>query len=249
MPDDRIEGRNQVIEALRAGRPLHKILIARDDTGVLRQVAVMAREAGVPVVRTAGAALDRLARTRNHQGVIALAAPRGYASVDALLAGAGKRGLPFLLLLDGVMDPQNLGSLIRTAEAMGVDGVILPHRRAAGLTPLVERASAGALEYVPVARVANLTRTMADLKERGYWFIGAEAGMGRGTLPALDRPVGLVLGGEGTGLHRLVRESCDFLISLPMYGRINSLNVGAAGAIILHALAEQLRSPAGAGAR
>lgn len=239
---EQIEGRNPVLEALRAGRPLNKILVARDASGPLGPALAAARAAGIPVIRTDPALLDRMAKTRNHQGIIALAAPKQYASLAELLEAASASGRPpFLLLLDGVMDPQNLGALIRTAEAMGVNGVILPERRAAGLTAAVERASAGALEYMPVARVTNLTRTMSALKEHGYWLIGAEAGTGHYGLPELERPAGLVLGGEDQGLHRLVREECDFLVSLPMYGRVNSLNVGAAGAILMHALAGQLR--------
>ncbi|MGE5549134.1 MAG: 23S rRNA (guanosine(2251)-2'-O)-methyltransferase RlmB [Bacteroidota bacterium] len=239
---DQIEGRNPVLEALRAGRPLNKILVGHGMTGTLGQIIAMARSARIPVVATDAAALDRMAKTRNHQGVIALTAPKDYATLESILEGARGSGRhPFILLLDGVMDPQNLGALIRTAEAMGFDGVVLPERRAAGLTATVSRASAGALEYIPVARVTNLTRAMAKMKEAGYWLIGAETGTGAHELPALDRPVGLVLGGEGQGLHRLVREACDFLVSIPQYGRVNSLNVSAAGAILMHALAAKNR--------
>ncbi len=246
MPqDEQIEGRHPVLEALKAGRPLNKIMVLRDTPGPLGEALNMARAAGIPIVQVHAAALDRMARSRNHQGIIALASPRGYADLDDLLAkaAAGPRQ-PFLLLLDGVMDPQNLGALIRTAEAMGVDGVIVPERRSAGLTPTVERASAGAIEHLPVARITNLTQTIKTLQERGYWLVGAEAGTGGRELPAFDRPLGLVMGGEGTGLHRLVKEACDFLVSLPMYGRVNSLNVSAAGAILMHALAEKRQTVA-----
>lgn len=239
---DQVEGRNPVQEALRAGRPLHKIMVSRALTGPLAPLFAAARAAGVPVVKVDAAVLDRMARTRNHQGIIALAAPKNYTDLETILTGAASSGRrPFLLLLDGVADPGNLGALIRTAEAMGVDGVILPERRAAGLTAAVDRASAGALAHMPVARVTNLTRTMVELKARGYWLIGAEAGTGEHRLPDLDRPVGLVLGGEDRGLRRLVREECDYLVSIPVYGRVNSLNVAAAGAILMHALAEGLR--------
>ena len=240
---DQIEGRNPFLEALRSGRPLNKILVARDMTGPLGAALAAAHAAGVPVVKVDPGLLDRMAQTRSHQGIIALAAPKEYLSYEDLIALAASAGhLPLLLLLDGVMDPQNLGALIRTAEAMGVDGVILPERRAAGLTATVERASAGALEYMPVCRVTNLTRTMVDLKDKGYWLIGADPEAATSELPVLDRPVGLVLGGEGQGLHRLVREECDFLVSLPMYGKVNSLNVSAAGAILLHEMARPLRA-------
>ena len=239
---DQIEGCNPVIEALRAGRPLQKILIAREVSGALGAAIGAARAAGLPIVHTEQRILDRMAKTRNHQGIIAIASARAYADLDEMVKNAAARSrIPFLLLLDGVMDPQNLGGLARTAEAMGVDGIILPERRAVGLTATVEHCSAGALEYLPVARVTNLTRTMIELKERGYWSIGAEAGTGEYKLPKLDRPVALVLGGEGSGLHRLVKEECDFLISLPMYGRINSLNVSVAGAILMSEIARKIR--------
>ncbi|MGE5529206.1 MAG: 23S rRNA (guanosine(2251)-2'-O)-methyltransferase RlmB [Patescibacteria group bacterium] len=240
---DQIEGCNPVLEAIRAGRPLHRVLVARGaGGGRLGPALAAARAAGVPVVQTDPAALDRMARTRNHQGIIAIAAPKACVSLADLLA-APRPGPRFLLLLDGVMDPQNLGALCRTAEAMGVNGLVLPERRAAGLTTAVERASSGALEHLPVARVTNLVRAMTELKAGGYWLIGAEAGTGRYELPELNGPVGLVLGGEGEGLRRLVREACDFLVSIPMFGRVNSLNVSAAGAILMHAVAAGLRRP------
>ena len=239
---DQIEGRNPVLEALRAGHPINKLLVAKEFDGPLAPAIAAARAAGIPVVRTNPAALDRMSRTRSHQGIIALVSAREYLSLEDLLVKAAVAPPPpLLLLLDGVMDPQNLGALIRTAEAMGFCGVILPERRAAGLTATVARASAGALEHIPVARVTNLTRTMQELKEQGYWLIGAEAGTGQMALPAIDRPLGLVLGGEDSGLHRLVKEECDFLISVPLYGQVNSLNVSAAGAILMHAVAEKAR--------
>ena len=237
---DQIEGCNPVVEALRAGPPMQKILIARELGGALGAAIGAARAAGVPIVRTEQHVLDRMAKTRDHQGIIAIASAKAYADLDEMIRSAAtKDRVPFLLLLDGVMDPQNLGGLVRTAEAMGVDGIILPERRAAGLTATVEHCSAGALEHLPVARVTNMTRTMTGLKEQGYWLIGAEAGTGGDNLPKLDPPVGSVLGGEGSGLHRLVKEECDFLVSLPMYGRINSLNVSAAGAILMAEIARR----------
>ncbi len=243
---EQIEGRNPVLEAVRAGRPLNKILVAKGSSGPLTAALAAARAAGIPVVRTEPAVLDRMAKTGHHQGIIALASPKEYTPLEEILASASASALrPLLLLLDGIMDPQNLGALIRTAEAMGVQGVILPERRAAPLSGAVERASAGALAHMPVARVTNLVRAMSLLKARGYWLIGAEAGTGSLSLPKIDRPTGLVLGGEGHGLHRLVKEECDFLVSLRMYGQINSLNVNAAGAILLHALRMEASSGEG----
>ncbi|MCL6613934.1 MAG: 23S rRNA (guanosine(2251)-2'-O)-methyltransferase RlmB [Firmicutes bacterium] len=247
---EQIEGYHPVLEALRAGRPLNKIFVARETTARLAAALSAARAAGVTVVRTEREALDRMAKTKNHQGIIALAAAKGYTPLEEILAAAaGGPRPPFLLVLDGVVDPQNLGALIRTAEAMGVDGVVIPNRRAAGLTAAVARASAGALAHMPVARVTNLARTLRELKDRGFWIIGADPAGGRRDLPSLaERPRALVLGGEGTGLHRLVKEECDFLVSIPMYGRVNSLNVGAAGAILLHALAAQREGASRGGA-
>ncbi|MGQ9778372.1 MAG: 23S rRNA (guanosine(2251)-2'-O)-methyltransferase RlmB [Bacillota bacterium] len=242
-----IEGYHPVLEALRAGRPINKIFVARETTARLGAALAAARAAGVPVVKVARETLDRMATTRNHQGIIALAAPKAYTPLEEILAAASAGPYPpFLLGLDGVVDPQNLGALIRTAEAMGVDGVIIPERRAAGLTAAVDRASAGALAYMPVARVTNLARTLRELKERDYLVVGADPAAGAWELPEVDRALVLVLGGEGMGLRRLVKAECDLLVSIPMYGRINSLNVSAAGAILLHVLAARRRPPASA---
>lgn len=237
-----IEGYHPVLEALRAGRPLYKIFLAREEAGRVTAVLAAAKAAGVPVVKVEKAVLDRMATTRNHQGLVALAAAKAYTPLEDLVAADASPLRPRLLLaLDGVEDPQNLGALIRTAEAMGVGGIIIPARRAVGLTPAVERASAGALAYMPVARVTNLVRALEMLKEHGYLVIGADPEAGKFVLPPPDRPLVLVLGGEDRGLRRLVKETCDRLVSIPMYGRINSLNVAAAGAILLYLLRRQER--------
>jgi 23S rRNA (guanosine2251-2'-O)-methyltransferase len=203
----------------------------------VRELAALAKERRIPVQAVAKRQLDHL--SPRHQGLLAYASPKGFVSVEAMLEKADN---PFLLLLDGVEDPQNLGAVIRSAEGAGADGVILPARRAAGLTPAVHEASAGAVEYLPVAQVKNLARTMESLKQSGLWLVGAEGG---GERPWFDfdytGPVGLVLGSEGKGLRPLVRSKCDAVLSLPLLGAISSLNVSAAAAIFLYEVVRQRR--------
>lgn len=236
MPEQ-IEGCNPVLEALRAGHPLNKIYLSKNEnSGSVRTIIDAARHKGVPISYIDSRALDRIAVTRNHQGVIAVAAEWKYATLDSILQNAAsKKEPPFLVILDGVEDPQNLGSIIRTAEAAGVHGIIIPERRAVGLTPAVSRASAGAVEYLPITRVTNLTRTMLELKEAGLWFTGIETD-GKVELHQADLsgPIGLVLGGEGRGISRLVAETCDQIVRLPMWGRVNSLNVAVASGIAFY---------------
>lgn len=239
---EQIEGRNPVLEALRAGHDMIKIYIAKGDTeGRLKDIIGIARHQGIPVVSTDDQALNRMATTRNHQGVIAIAAEWKYASVEEILNQAVARAEePFVLILDGVEDPQNFGAIIRTAEASGVHGIIIPEHRAVGLTSTVSRASAGAIEHLPVARVTNLTRTLEELKQKGLWFTGAEMDGGSGLEKAnLTGPIGLVMGGEGKGVSRLVREHCDQLVRIPMWGKINSLNVSVATGIFLYEIRRQ----------
>ncbi|MBX6396122.1 MAG: 23S rRNA (guanosine(2251)-2'-O)-methyltransferase RlmB, partial [Alicyclobacillaceae bacterium] len=183
----------------------------------------------------------------NHQGVIADVAPFAYADVDDLLAAVAESGRPGLfVLLDGIEDPHNLGSILRTAEACGVDGVVIPKRRAAAVTETVSKASAGAVEYVPVARVANLPQTVVRFKEAGYWVIGADGNGRRSYLdPDYSVPTALVIGGEGTGLSRLVRQRCDEVVHIPMFGRVNSLNAGVAAAVLLYEVVRQRTGPQG----
>lgn len=234
---EQIEGRNPVLEAIRAGHHLNKIYILKTETsGPVRTIINAAQERGIPVNPVDVQVLNRMAVTRNHQGVIAVAAEWKYATVAEILKNATVKDEPaFILLLDGVEDPQNLGSIIRTAEAAGVHGIIIPERRAVGLTAAVSRASAGAIEYLPVARVTNLTRTIRELKKAGLWFTGVEMD-GRVELDQADLsgPIGLVLGGEGRGISRLVAEECDQLVRLPMWGKVNSLNVSVAAGIVLY---------------
>lgn len=234
---EQIEGRNPVLEALRAGHPLIKIyLLKNEGSGPVRTIIDAAHHKGVPINYVDSQALDRMAVTRNHQGVIAVAAEWKYASLDRILQNAtAKNEPPFLVILDGVEDPQNLGSIIRTAEAAGVHGIIIPERRAVGLTSAVSRASAGAVEYLPVARVTNLTRTIQELKKAGLWFTGIEMdGKVEIHQADLNGPIGLVLGGEGRGISRLVAETCDQIVRLPMWGRVNSLNVSVASGIAFY---------------
>jgi 23S rRNA (guanosine2251-2'-O)-methyltransferase len=233
-------GRQPVRETLRAGRrQVFKLLLAQGirPTGIVGQILALAKQNKVPVQIVDRKDLDRLGGEVNHQGLAAEVSGYPYVDLAALLDTAAQASeLPFLLLLDHVQDPQNLGSLLRTAEAAGVHGVVIPERRAAGVTPAAVRASAGAAEHMRVAQVTNLVRAMETLKTEGVWLAGLEA------LPDaelyseadLSGPLGLVVGSEGQGLARLVRETCDFLIRLPMRGQVESLNAGVAGAIALY---------------
>ena len=240
--DGLIEGRNAVIEALRAGTAIDKIYIARGETdAALGHIASAARNKGIVVTEADRRKLDGMSRTKSHQGVIAVAAVREYASVDDILNAARERDeAPLVVVCDELSDPHNLGAVIRTAECAGAHGVIIPKRRSAGLTAIVAKTSAGAVSYLPVARVPNLTAVLKELKEQGLWVYGADAG---GTTPLyeadLKGPAAIVIGSEGDGLGRLVREQCDFLVSIPMRGRINSLNASAAAAVVLYEAVRQ----------
>lgn len=242
---DVIPGRRAVLEALRAQRPLRKVLISRTAHGAnIREIIQEARQRDVVVQFVDEHRLDYLARAARHQGVVALASAKPLAAVDEILTAARSRNQPpVVLVLDGVEDPANLGAIIRTAEAAGVHGLIIPKHRAAGLTSAVAKASAGALEHLPVAQVTNITRTLEELKEAGLWVVGAD--------PAADElyhdarllpPLAVVMGREGKGLSRLVREHCDILVRIPMRGRITSLNVGVATAIVLYEVIRQMMS-------
>ncbi|HEX7714023.1 MAG TPA: 23S rRNA (guanosine(2251)-2'-O)-methyltransferase RlmB [Bacillota bacterium] len=240
---EQIEGRNPVIEALRSGHELEKLYILKggEPNGPLREILGRARELKIPIHPVEAQVLDKMAVTRNHQGVIALAAGWKYATVEKIMERAAESGEPpFVLFLDGVADPQNLGSIIRTSEAAGVHGIIIPERRAVGLTAAVCRASAGAVEHMPVARVTNLNRTMEELKAAGLWFTGADMdGAVVYHRADLRGPMGLVIGGEGGGLSRLVKEHCDQTVRLPMWGAINSLNAAVAAGILLYEIRRQ----------
>ena len=231
--DGVIEGRNAVTEALRAGVAIDKIFIAKGETDrTLGHIASTARAAGVVVVDADRRKLDHMSRTHSHQGVIALASVREYATVDSMLAAAEQKGeKPLLVICDELSDPHNLGAVIRTAECAGAHGVIIPKRRSAGLTAIVGKTSAGAVSYLPVARVANLSATLKELKDKGVWVFGTAA---EGTTSLYEADLkgaaAIVIGNEGEGMSRLVRENCDFLVSIPMKGHISSLNASAAAA-------------------
>ena len=240
--DGIIEGRNAVIEALRAGAAIDKILIARGETdAALGHIASTARGKGIVVTEADRRKLDGMSRTHAHQGVIALAAVREYASVEDILSAAREKGEPPLVVVcDEITDPHNLGAIIRTAECAGAHGVIIPKRRSAGLTAIVGKTSAGAVSYLPVARVANLTALLKELKEEGLWIFGADAAGDRPLYQAdLKGPAAIVIGSEGAGMGRLVAENCDFTVSIPMFGKINSLNASAAAAVLLYEAVRQ----------
>ncbi len=234
---DRLTGIHAVKEALEAQRPIERIAIAkgRQDTRV-EEIVQLARKQGIPVRFEDRGQLDRLANSKDHQGVVALAAARAAVTLQDILTQAsashGQTGL--LVLLDGVEDPHNLGAIIRTALAAGAHGVVIPERRAAGLTDTVARASAGALAHLPIAKVTNLVRAMEELKEAGYWLVGLdEDGDKDYTEADYTSPIGIVLGGEGKGLHELTRKRCDFVVSLPTTGPVKSLNVSVAAGVVL----------------
>ena len=237
-----LEGRNAVTEALRAGRTIDKVFIAAGDTDRnLARLAAQAKEAGAVVVRIDRRKLNDMSPTGAHQGIIASVAAHEYASVEDMLRSAREKGeAPLLVVCDELSDPHNLGAIIRTAECAGAHGVIIPKRRSVGLTAVVGKASAGALEYMPVARVSNISSTLRDLKEKGVWVFGTAA-EGATVLHQADLtlPAAIVIGNEGVGMSRIVAEHCDFKVSIPMKGRISSLNASAAAAILLYEAVRQ----------
>ena len=247
MPDNEIkneivEGRNAVIEALRAGRAIDKIFIAKGDVDkTLGHIASKARDKGVVVVECDRKKLDFMSQTHAHQGVIALCAVREYCTVEDIFAVAEERGeKPFVIVCDEISDPHNLGAIIRSAECAGAHGVIIPKRRSAGLTAIVDKSSAGAAEHMAIARVPNIPSAIKELKDRGLWVYGTAAD-GQSDLWHTDftGSVALVIGSEGDGMGRLVRESCDFIVSLPMKGQVSSLNASAAAAIVMYEVLRQ----------
>jgi 23S rRNA (guanosine2251-2'-O)-methyltransferase len=244
---DRLTGIHAVREALEAGRAFDRIVIAkgRQDTRV-EEIVQMARGRNISVRFEDRSQIDRLADSKDHQGIIALVAARAAGKLDEILAvanaGAGRGEKGLIVLLDGVEDPHNLGAVIRTALAAGAHGVVIPERRAVGLTDTVARASAGALNHLAVAKVTNLARTMEELKEAGYWLVGLdEEGEKSYTEVDYTSPVGIVLGGEGKGLHELTRKRCDFVVSLPTSGPVKSLNVSVAAGVVLFEVLRQRR--------
>lgn len=240
--EDVIAGRNAVAEALRSGRPIDSVLVAQGDrTGSIGPLIAKCRDLGIPVKEADSRKLTAMGGP-NHQGILAVAACKAYATVEDLFAAAEERGEPPLFVVcDELEDPHNLGAILRTAEAVGAHGVIVPKRRAAGLTATVYKASAGAVEYVPVARVTNITETLKSLKKRGVWVYGLDMDGESYDRVDLRGPAALVVGAEGNGIGRLVRQECDVIVSLPMRGKISSLNASVACGVLLYEAARQRR--------
>lgn len=240
--DGVIEGRNAVTEALRTGTVIDKIFILKGETdAALGHIASTARSKGIVVVDADRRKLDRMSVTHSHQGVIALCAVREYASVDDILAAARDKGEnPLIVVCDELSDPHNLGAVIRTACCAGAHGVIIPKRRSAGLTAVVAKTSAGAVSHIPVARVPNITALLKELKQEGVWIFGTARGGSTSLYEAdLKGPAAIVIGSEGSGMSRLVAQECDFTVSIPMKGDLDSLNASAAAAILLYEAVRQ----------
>ena len=240
--EGQLEGRNALTEALRSGRTIDKVFIASGETDrALQRLAAQAKEAGAVVVPVDRRKLDAMSVTHAHQGVITLAAAHTYASVDDILQEAADRGEAALIVIcDELTDPHNLGAIMRSAECAGAHGVIIPKRRSVGLTATVAKASAGAVEYMKVARVTNINQTIAQLKEKGVWIFGTAA---EGSVPMyqadLTGPAAIVIGNEGAGMSPLVQKNCDVTVHIPMQGRISSLNASAAASILLYEAVRQ----------
>lgn len=238
---EQIEGRNAVLEAFRSGKCVDKLFILDGcQDGPVRTIAREARKKDTIINYVSKERLDQLSETHAHQGVIAQVAAYEYSTVEDILAKAEEKGEPpFLILLDNVEDPHNLGAIIRTANLAGAHGVIIPKRRAVGLTSTVAKTSAGAINYTPVAKVTNLVRTMEELKQKGIWFVCADMGGESMYRMNLTGPIGLVIGNEGEGVSRLVREACDFTASIPMKGDIDSLNASVAAGVLAYEIVRQ----------
>lgn len=238
---EQIEGRNAVLEAFRSGRCVDKLFILDGcQDGPVRTIAREARKKDTIINYVSKERLDQLSETRVHQGVIAQVAAYEYSTVEEILEKAEEKGEPpFLVLLDNVEDPHNLGAIIRTANLAGAHGVIIPKRRSVGLTSTVAKTSAGALNYTPVAKVTNLVRTIEELKEKGIWFVCADMGGESMYRLNLTGPIGMIVGNEGEGVSRLVRETCDFTASIPMKGDIDSLNASVAAGVLAYEIVRQ----------
>ena len=240
--EGQLEGRNAITEALKSGRTIDKVFIADGDTDKgLQRLAAQAKEAGAVVVSVDRRKLDAMSYTRAHQGIIALAAAHAYVTIDDILAEAAARGqAPLIVICDELSDPHNLGAILRSAECAGAHGVIIPKRRSVGLTATVAKASAGAVEYMKVARVTNISSAIAEVKDKGLWVFGTAA---EGSIPMyqadLTVPAAIVIGNEGDGLSPLVRKNCDVMVNIPMAGRISSLNASAAASILLYEAVRQ----------
>ena len=239
--ENKIEGRNAVLEALRAGKPIDKLYVLDGCTdGPVRTIIREAKKGDTIINYVKKERLDQLSETGHHQGVIAMAASYEYATVEDILEKAREKGeAPFIFVLDNIEDPHNLGAMIRTANLAGAHGVIIPKRRAVGLTPTVARTSAGAINYTPVAKVTNLKQTMEQLKKEGMWFVCADMDGTPYYQMDLKGPMGLVIGNEGEGVSRLIKETCDFVASIPMKGDIDSLNASVAAGVLAFEITRQ----------
>ena len=239
--ENKIEGRNVVLEALRAGKPIDKLYVLDGcPDGPVRTIIREAKQGDTIINYVKKERLDQLSETGHHQGVIAMAASYEYATVEDILEKAREKGeAPFIFVLDNIEDPHNLGAMIRTANLAGAHGVIIPKRRAVGLTPTVARTSAGAINYTPVAKVTNLKQTMEQLKKEGMWFVCADMDGTPYYQMDLKGPMGLVIGNEGEGVSRLIKETCDFVASIPMKGDIDSLNASVAAGVLAFEIARQ----------
>ena len=239
--NDLIAGRNAVSEALRSQRSINKILLQEGaHGGSLGEIIALAKQKGVPVETVKAEKLDKLAKGLRHQGVAALAAPIAFRTLDDVFARAAeKKEEPFILLLDELQDPQNVGALIRSADAAGVHGVLMPRRRSCPLNAVVAKISAGAVEYVPVVQIGNIAQTIEERKQRGCWVVGADMDGVDFYAANMSGPIVLVIGAEGRGLGRLVKQKCDDVVSIPMNGGVNSLNASAAGAVLMYEVVRQ----------
>ena len=242
--DALVSGRNAVKELLASGRDVDKIYIQRGEReGSIKMLIAKARERKIPVVETEKAKLDAMCQGSFHQGIVAMAAEQNYSTLEEIISYAESLGeAPFIVICDGVEDPHNLGAIIRSAECSGAHGVIIPKRRAVGLTQVVAKSSAGALEHMRVARVTNLASLIDELRELGFWLYAADMGGNDYSATDYSGSVALVLGSEGFGISRLVKEKCDFTVSIPLYGKVNSMNVSCAAAVILTEIARQRHS-------
>lgn len=237
-----VEGRNPVIEAIKSNREIDKILIAKgSEQGSIQKIIGMAKEKRIVIQYVEKAKLDAMSETKSHQGVIALVTPYSYKTVDDIIRTAeDKNEDPFIIILDEIEDPHNLGAIIRTAECAGAHGVIIPKRRAVGLTPVVIKSSAGAVEYMNIAKVSNIASTIEELKERGVWIYGADMDGEQDYFNKdLSGPIAIVVGSEGKGIGRLVKEKCDFLVKIPMNGKISSLNASVAASVMMYEVLRQ----------
>ena len=237
---ERIQGRNPVMEAIKAEREIDSITIAKGAEGSIKKIVGMAKDRGILIKYADKKKLDEMCESTNHQGVVAIVSEYGYYELDELIEHCkSKDESPFLIILDGITDPHNLGAIIRTADAVGAHGVIIPKRRSVGITPVVVKSSAGAVEHVPVCRVSNIVNTIKELKEHGLWIAALDMAGDSVYKSNMTGPIALVLGSEGKGISRLVKENCDFAVKLPMEGKVSSLNASVAGGVVMYEVLRQ----------